>query len=45
MYLESIKPVMQLEAYEGQRHATQTVLYACLHYGAPDTGPYTSPSP
>ena len=42
MYLEAIKPVMQLEAYEGQRHATQTVLYACLHYGAP--GPYTSPS-
>jgi len=37
VYLESIKPVMQLDsssiANMATKHATQTVLHACLHYG------------
>ena len=37
VYLEAIKPVMQLDgasvANAATKHATQTVLHACLHYG------------
>jgi len=37
VYLESIKPIMQLDgssiANAATKHATQTVLHACLHYG------------
>jgi len=37
VYLEAIKPVMQLDssniANAATKHATQTVLYSCLHYG------------
>ena len=37
IYLEAIKPVMQLDASSvanaATKHATQTVLHACLHYG------------
>jgi len=37
VYLEAIKPVMQLDATSvansATRHTTQTVLYACLHNG------------
>jgi len=37
VYLEAIKPIMQLDessiANAATKHATQTVLHACLHYG------------
>mmetsp|Transcript_48882 Transcript_48882/g.121273 ORF Transcript_48882/g.121273 Transcript_48882/m.121273 type:complete len:446 (+) Transcript_48882:1-1338(+) len=37
VYLEAIKPIMQLDssspALATTKHATQTVLHACLHYG------------
>lgn len=37
VYLESIKPVMQLDSSDignaATKHTTQTVLHACLHYG------------
>ena len=37
VYLESIKPIMQLDsstiANAATKHATQTVLHTCLHYG------------
>ena len=37
VYLEAIKPVMQLDsssvANAATKHASQTVLHACLHYG------------
>jgi len=37
VYLEAIKPVMQLDSSSianlATKHATQTVLHACLHYG------------
>ena len=37
VYLEAIKPIMQLDGSSisnaATKHATQTVLHACLHYG------------
>lgn len=37
VYLEAIKPIMQLDDSSissiATKHATQTVLHACLHYG------------